>query len=824
MAVKLNQAVRNALEQSQLIPQLALSIDGIPDIFSTTEVKRYIRIGDPGLKIDGSWTIGGLTDVENQASLISFSEGGTSTQIRQTLSPDSGAAGTVSSVQVTLTDQNGQISRLISPGQVLTDILGAKAKLHFIFQGGGFPEDAITVFRGVVTDVVAGPAAVTLVVDHPDTLKRQKCYRQVTTRIPTAIPVGVIGGLTIGGTLTGYLENDVLTITGGNGDARIKITGVTGGVVSKVDLESGGSGYEIVSNVATTGGSGSGLTVSITGIAALDPFETTIPVDNSANFLLPIEGPDGSVDDTFEAYVRIGDELIQYTGVEEGKLTGCTRGARDTIPAIHEPAEEVTSFYLVRGPAMQVAMKLMLSGKPGEAYSENVSYSAVNHISTTRRENVIYFEQIDVNDAYGVVAGDYVTLSGSTENDFVKKRIREVGVVPTGSFILIEDVELIDDAEASGTLAFYSQFNSWPDGLGVHPEYVDVEEHQRLHRLFLSSFEYEFYLKDTLDGKEFLEREVYRPAAAYAVPRKARSSVAYTIDPIPGTNIRKLEQNNIVTPSRIKLRRTISKNFYNQIAYRFDEHLLSDGLATNIYSLNADSLSRIPVGIKTLQIESRGMRSYLSGESLAIQASNRKLGRFSLGAEHFDSIEVQLAVGFEIEIGDMVLFDTSGLHIVDTKTGTRTGYRRLFEVINKTLSISTGRVTLSLLDTNIDGGIRYGLISPASRVKSATSAREFLIEPAFPSAFGPDEYRKWSHLTDPAVRIRNTDFTVVGLGKVESIEANQVVLQEALEFTPEAGMLMEFADYSACSDEQRLLYVFITGEEFPDGSSPYSML
>lgn len=66
---------------------------------------------------------------------------------------------------------------------------------------------------------------------------------------------------------SGYSEDDVLTLSGGQVDtaATFIVTGESSGVVTSVALVSGGSYRQIPSNpVSTTGGGGSGCTLNVT--------------------------------------------------------------------------------------------------------------------------------------------------------------------------------------------------------------------------------------------------------------------------------------------------------------------------------------------------------------------------------------------------------------------------------------------------------------------------------------------------------------------------------------------------------------------------------
>lgn len=69
---------------------------------------------------------------------------------------------------------------------------------------------------------------------------------------------------------SGYSVDDGLIITTGDGNGEFSIYEVDGsGVPTSYDLDYGGTGYSVANNVATTGGTGVGLTINITEIYVL---------------------------------------------------------------------------------------------------------------------------------------------------------------------------------------------------------------------------------------------------------------------------------------------------------------------------------------------------------------------------------------------------------------------------------------------------------------------------------------------------------------------------------------------------------------------------
>lgn len=103
---------------------------------------------------------------------------------------------------------------------------------------------------------------------HPDYLTELETSETdlavtCTGRILTIESTPTAGG-------TGYSEDDILTVTGG--DATVQVTGVSGGVVTEVTLILGGStgGYTVGSGKATTGGGNNDCTIEIATVSSAE--------------------------------------------------------------------------------------------------------------------------------------------------------------------------------------------------------------------------------------------------------------------------------------------------------------------------------------------------------------------------------------------------------------------------------------------------------------------------------------------------------------------------------------------------------------------------
>lgn len=112
-------------------------------------------------------------------------------------------------------------------------------------------------------------------------------------------------------TVGGYLVDDVVVVVGGTTDAELTITEVdANGIVTDLEVTTGGSGYSDGTAVATTGGSGTGLTIDIAETVidgALTDAEVAINTGGDTSFdingtqldfsILPSEDPDDFGDD-----------------------------------------------------------------------------------------------------------------------------------------------------------------------------------------------------------------------------------------------------------------------------------------------------------------------------------------------------------------------------------------------------------------------------------------------------------------------------------------------------------------------------------------------
>lgn len=750
MSFELTKAALLKTQEATKEPQLVIQIDGVDTIYGSTELLEYIRVGDVGLFIDGTWKIGGLRAVEDQSSALSLgNDAGTTTKITQTLDAERGRGSSVQTMTIGLIDKNQEITRLISPSEVVDDVMGRRARVYLGFNNTGFKRDFIPVFKGIIDDVQSGPGLVRLSLGSPEQKKRQDIFQKSQTNTTSAI----------------------------------------------------------------------------------NNSQTTIPVVATTNFLGQGIKPDGSPETSLKTYIRIDDEIIEYTGLTSNSFTGCVRGSLGTSASSHDDDATVDSFYRL-GPdnIVDLSLKVMLGGRQ-DYFITGVTPKNFEYLTPTESiPNAIYFDGIDVDEEYGLAAGDYVTSSGSAlpANNFTMKTIQQIVKIDTGSYMILDGVDFDTEVDTAATLSFRSQWDTLPIGAGLAmlPDDVDVDQHIQTRTLFFTSFDLDIYINDTINGKDFIEKEIYLPGGMFSVPRKARSSVSINTGPVPGANTVTLDETNVMNPAKLTVRRSLGKNFYNSVVYSYDQEPLDLKFLSSRVTIANDSLTRIPVGPRTLKIEAKGIRSELNAVNIVTQASNRRLQRYKFAAEFLENVVVSYGVGFNIEVSDVVILDGRELAMSDSNNAKRGMEPRLFQVINKTLDVKLGQVTLNLVDTAYSTQNRYALISPSSRIKSGVSTTQFIIEnDGLYSKYGVDEGRKWSKMKRPFVKIRSEDWTFNETVQIANIVGNTVTLLTPLSVTPSAGYWMELSKYNDSTEQVKLLYGWMRDTDpFDDNKARYLML
>lgn len=537
---------------------------------------------------------------------------------------------------------------------------------------------------------------------------------------------------------------------------------------------------------------------------SLDDTQTTIPLLSVVGVPDRVLGPDGTYDTSIAFYLRVNDEFIKYTTISGNDLIGCSRGQLGSAASAHpldgDPTPAKTAIE-IDDSAINIALKLMFSGRNGH-YLEDKAISQFLHPSPSETvANSVFFDGVDLTRDYGVSEGDYITTTGSAfgANNVSLKQIQEIVVTDAGSYAVVTGVTFVEDPATTATISFRSQYDSWGYGLGMRGDQVDVAEHIFWNNFQLAGDGYRFVIDEKINGKDFLDKEVYVPVGAFSLPRQGRCSMGYHIGPVLGRDAVVLNRDNIKNPNKIKLRRSINRNFYNAVVYKYDKLAVDERFVSGAVEVSAESVNRIPVGFKPFNITSSGMRANKDGAGISSRVSGRYLGRYKLAAEFIESIEVLFRDTYPIEPGDQVLLDPEGLKITNSQDGTREKQAKTFTVINKSLDLKTGNVVLSIIDSNFDGSERYGVVSPSSLIVSGTTT-ELMIEDSFGALFPGNESKKWVDYEGLPIIVHSEDWSYseeVIFQMIDPSNKYNLILDPStpLSAPPSAGYIIDIADY-----------------------------
>lgn len=719
MAFTLTDAAQDKANGTDIKPSLVLEIDGYADTFGLSSILKFTQFDDPGLFFDDGWFFDEPTEKRNHKSWISLD--GTTTSISQQLQQDKGGATGVSSIQIALLDVSETISRLISPGFDLTDILGRRAYVYLGFQGTVFPRDYVILFTGIVDEVSSSGALITLNVAHPEQKKRQEIYKNIETE------------------LDGAITNS----------------------------------------------------------------QTTITLKDVSNLIAP------SLPE-LRTYVQINDEILEYTAIDSGlkQITGCVRGQLNTLAAAHDDEDSVTTVYRLQDAALDLALKIMLSGEDEYYLSAVPVTSFVRNIDGVSSVNSMYFSGVDVEAKYGLTIGDYVTTSGADEasNNVTLKQILSISVDDYGSGIVIGDVSFVLENDTPAVVSFKSQYNILPDGLGLGADQVDVAEFTRLRTLFSGSIpDYDFYIKDTINAKEFIDKEVLYPSNFFTLPKKGRISLGAFAPPLAVGTLPVIDSNSITKPESLSIKRSIGKYFYNTYIVKYDYDSIDDEPLAGFIRIDEDSKNQIPVGTKSIQIMSKGLRR--SNENTLILGINsrRFLDRYRFAAEYINA-QIFYGKGFNIDVGDVVLFGDSDLPFVDTRRGARGFTPRLCEVVDKRMDIKSGKIDLVMVDTNYLSDGRYGVFSPSSVVGVGSTTTKLVITDSYGTTAPEIERAKWVDYIGQRLLIHNSDWSTQYTTRLRGFITDYEMLIDTVAGAPTAGMIVEVVPYDATSAETDRVY------------------
>lgn len=525
---------------------------------------------------------------------------------------------------------------------------------------------------------------------------------------------------------------------------------------------------------------------------------TAIPVVSTEGFL-ESQGP-------MTSHIRIDNEIIQVGGVSGNSFINCVRGSLNTSLAPHDIDAEVSSNYRLQGDAINLALNIMLSGA-GYLASETVF--AFIQTGGVINPTAIFFDDPNIEQSTGLSTGDEVQITGSASNDGVYTITGFGLVTSTGQSYITVNTALNSEVVSTETIqaSFKSSYDTLPDGCKMAVNEVDIEQHIFIQDQFLvTAPDIDILLTDTMDVKQFIEKELYFPVGAYTLSRKGRASVGYTAPAVIQANSPTLNSSNIKNATKIQVLRSTNKNFYNSVVYKYEKNTIADKFLANRIRVSGTSFNQIRAGNKPLVIESNGLRQG-QAEAFIDTTSRRLLDRYELGARSL-TVQANWEVVYPLEVGDTVLFDGRDLEIYDEKSGERTTFERVMEITNISKNITQGNGTIQLTDTNFSVDGRYGTFAPSSIINKGSNSTKIVLKRSFGTEPTEFETDKWVDYIGSKFNIVDASFNVVDSGTIEAIDtvlANTLIVS-GLSGSPSENDVVEFPEYDEQTSTQKLLH------------------
>jgi len=512
----------------------------------------------------------------------------------------------------------------------------------------------------------------------------------------------------------------------------------------------------------------------------IDNSQTSLPLLTTEGLLLP--------GDALKTYIRIDDEIIEYTGISSNTLTGLTRGALGTTAVAHDNEATVESFYRLEGQAIELALKLLISG------SEEYWVKDLGVASTTTNSFVV--ETPNLNSLKNVRPGDLCKIEG-TLNNVAEATVFSVLDQPQGTLVTLTSSVLVPEGDSDAVVSFKSRYNVLNEGVGLEPDQVDIAEFEETSLVFSSSIpEYDFYIKDTINGKDLINTQILFPAACFSLPRKGRVSLGRAKPPLLSDKTITIDENSVLNAARLQIERSSLENFFNSVVYKYDPDTLTDRFLQGRVTISATSLGRIKTGNKPYVVESLGLRPSGALDEVLARNSRDILERFQFGADYIRDVQVPFSVGWNLEVGDTVIVE--GLQLYDAKRRQIGLEPRVFEVQNRSFNIKSGQISLALLDTTFSSTARYGVITPSSQVGVGSTASRVIVKKSYGTSEFEVEQEKWLTFVGAKVLVHSEDWSIEGVSTLIGFDPNNqnaMLLDPPLAFVPGENYIVQTPNY-----------------------------
>lgn len=246
-------------------------------------------------------------------------------------------------------------------------------------------------------------------------------------------------------------------------------------------------------------------------------------------------------------------------------------------------------------------------------------------------------------------------------------------------------------------------------GLGIDQSEIAVTRMEQERNRWLQAFDFQFEFAEKEDAKQFVEKEIYRFINAYPIiDNEGRISTRVYTPPLPTQTVEEFTDDDLVGAPTWQ-GNIMDRYFFNEIDIQHDFNFTTGKFDKR--TIAEDSTSQVTFNeVKTLKIDSRGLRTSVIGQAKINTITLRFLRRFGnptpiIGAKTFMTKRI-------VENGDIVLLTSS--HIPNLDNGQMGVTAQMMEAIQIGSDFKRGSVRFTLLNTAFSYGKKYGAISPST--------------------------------------------------------------------------------------------------------------
>jgi hypothetical protein len=744
------------LFNQQLSKSLAIvmKIEGIPDIYGSSDTFQTVRYGDPGivfgepgLVYGGLRRVGGPNGVGGVKSYIQLDQG---MAIQQRIEPEQGK-GNIGTIAMTLVDKNGEVSYTLAPGNVVDEIMtGKQVTIYLGFQQTSYPEDYLIIYRGYITSIDCPPGLVRFQISDGTMKSRQPVFDTPSTRITTnidavqtSIPVLTTSGFyqqilgpngSYDPIVHTYIKiNDEIMEYGPTGIVDPTHFSVTRGALTTTPATHS-VGEQVTNSIQfgfdATGQGVNFITLALklllsgwngpceTNIALASLGFTTTAVSNA--FVLATE------DATLDLGLTVGDYFYisgatnpsnDVSGIVTGLqvlnsrttivLTNQTFIAETTTPAVAAFRSKYDTLPIVAGSKCRMR----------DVDVETLEYIRSTYFTTNLFDMCIYYDAPAF--AKDIIASDMMLPFGCYQISRYGRISASVCKPPLpgiGKLVILDWNDVLEPQNirvqrATNNRTFYNQIAYQYDFNVRTGNYESVQ-----------------YFVDLASATEFNQ--------VLTLPIEAKG-VKSTFD----------------GASLVNERGSAILNRYKRVALMLQ------------LSVNWSKGSLIEVS-DVVQLNDNGQ----------LKIMNFNTGYRNLGSQLFEVID------------------------------------RTYDVTNGNVKLTL------LSGVGFDVNSRFGMISPSSNLDVGCTSTSLRLVPSFGQTSTANELAKWTSFFGLPIVVHNSDYSITGTSTLISLsltDPNALVISPALPFTPSAGDVLEVASYPTDTDpmtnaQYKSLYAYFT--------------